>query len=299
MVSTVRELRLPDLGEGLIEAEIVRWLVDVGDVIAVDQPVVEVETAKATVEVPCPYPGVVTARHGAPGDLVDVGAPLLAVAPPESAPSSSGPVLIGFGTPKAEQRQRRSRLAAPAPAGPPVAVISPVVRHLARERGVDLSSVSGTGANGLILRSDVERAAAVERVPLRGIRAATAEKVSRSQREIPHVTCWLDADATGLLAVRAETEVPLLALLARICTAALARYPELNSTVDSERGEIVRLRAINLGIAVQTERGLLVPVIRDAQARTTEQLAADTSRVIAGARPAPWRSANCPVAPSR
>ena len=242
-----------------------------------------------------------------------------------------------------------------------VAVISPLVRRMAREHGLDLRDVTGTGREGLILRTDVERAihgqqhaaggaatvpttaagagatAAVgtdavgagatgtvgagsrtgardalvsgvgsvsgpasesrsgtapgaERIPLRGMRGAAAEKFSRSRREIPDATCWVDADATELLAARKAMNVPgaakvsLLALLARVCTAALARYPELNATVDTESQEIVRLPAVHLGFAAQTERGLVVPVIRDAHARTAEQLSDEIARLTDTAR---------------
>ncbi|MFD7720973.1 dihydrolipoamide acetyltransferase family protein [Streptomyces sp. NPDC059814] len=359
----VLEFKLPDLGEGLTEAEIVRWLVEVGDVVAIDQPVVEVETAKAMVEVPCPYGGVVTARFGEEGAELPVGAPLLTVAvgsvePAGSAAESgsgtgaagaeasgSGNVLVGYGTGAPAVRRRRVRpegLPAPAaapvtssapvpsvapvsaeaagsavvPGGVrgPVAVVSPLVRKLARQHDLDLRQLSGSGPDGLILRADVEsairsvaeapRQAAVtdrapvrpagERVPLRGVRGAVADKLARSRREIPDATCWVDADATELMAARAAMngaggpgagpKVSVLALLARICTAALARYPELNSTVDQEAREIVRLSGVHLGFAAQTERGLVVPVVRDAQARNTESIGAEITRLTEAAR---------------
>jgi pyruvate dehydrogenase E2 component (dihydrolipoamide acetyltransferase) len=316
-MAVVREFVLPDLGEGLTEAEIVRWLVRVGEVVAVDQPVVEVETAKAVVEVPCPYGGVVTARFGEEGEELGVGRPLLTVAVGASEDSPSGPgsgsgsgsgnVLVGYGTGAPAARRRRVR--APAMGGAvavddgPVAVISPLVRRVAREHGVDLRSLTGSGPDGLILRADVERAIAAplvvaepapvsdgSRIPLRGVRGAVADKLSRSRREIPDATCWVDADATELLAARAAmnagatAKVSVLALLARICTAALARHPELNSTVDVERKEVVRLAGVHLGFAAQTERGLVVPVVRDAQSRTVEGLAEEMARLTEAAR---------------
>ncbi|MEU9362700.1 dihydrolipoamide acetyltransferase family protein [Streptomyces sp. NPDC048301] len=352
-MAQVLEFKLPDLGEGLTEAEIVRWLVEVGDVVAVDQPVVEVETAKAMVEVPCPYKGVVTARFGEEGTELPVGAPLLTVAVGSVDPASgqvvsgsvtavgedgaSGNVLVGYGTAAPAARRRRLRPdPAPAPAAPalrpsappeplapvsvavsvqgPVAVISPLVRRLARQHGLDLGQVVGTGRDGLILRSDVESAirasdvdravgeAAVspgpkttgERIALRGVRGAVAEKLSRSRREIPDATCWVDADATELMAARAAmntaggsavgAKISVLALLARICTAALARFPELNSTVDTEAREIVRQSEVHLGFAAQTERGLVVPVVRDAHKRTTESIGDEISRLTELAR---------------
>ncbi|MEE1754418.1 dihydrolipoamide acetyltransferase family protein [Streptomyces sp. SP18CS02] len=374
-MAQVLEFKLPDLGEGLTEAEIVRWLVDVGDVVAIDQPVVEVETAKAMVEVPCPYGGVVTARFGEEGTELPVGAPLITVAvgavgpvdgEPHPTPTASdtapadegsGNVLVGYGTGAPAARRKRVRAGTPAAgpgpapdpapavggpdraartsasAGPsaagkasgpatspgaasgavtapdgPVPVISPLVRKLAREKGLDLRTLRGSGPDGLILRADVEQAmaavpapaavvpapvatpVAAERVPLRGVRGAVADKLSRSRREIPDATCWVDADATELMAARTAMnaaggpKISLLALLARICTAALARYPELNSTVDTAAREIVRLPQVHLGFAAQTERGLVVPVVRDAHDRTAESLSAEFARLTEVAR---------------
>ncbi|MCX4989699.1 dihydrolipoamide acetyltransferase family protein [Streptomyces sp. NBC_00568] len=421
-MAQVLEFKLPDLGEGLTEAEIVRWLVEVGDVVAVDQLVVEVETAKAMVEVPCPYGGVVTARFGEEGTELPVGAPLLTVAvgAPDTGDDAtddkddegSGNVLVGYGTAAPPARRRRvrpsggtvagGRRAAGAPAGAaspagvaspagtstlagrreqsrpepvaaapsdtagpaeaarngvaatrgdgPVPVISPLVRRLARQNGVDLREVEGSGPEGLILRADVEYAlraaatgrlrssSAVEphhtpaagpgsdaafaesapasvssyaditsvvpgaadvsrgatpqgvRVPLRGVRGAVADKLSRSRREIPDATCWVDADATELMQARRAMnaaggpKISLLALLARICTAALARFPELNSTVDMDAREIVRLDQVHLGFAAQTERGLVVPVVRDAHTRDAEGLSAEFGRLTEAAR---------------
>ncbi|MFI1961036.1 dihydrolipoamide acetyltransferase family protein [Streptomyces althioticus] len=372
-MAQVLEFKLPDLGEGLTEAEIVRWLVEVGDVVAVDQPVVEVETAKAMVEVPCPYGGVVTARFGAEGTELPVGAPLLTVAVGETADGrptgdgsgagadgardgasgrepaaeGSGNVLVGYGTSEAPARRRRVRPAAPvvngrsrapepvretrradtpqaapttpagraAPADGPVPVISPLVRRLARQNGLDLRELTGSGPDGLILRADVEHAlraagtqdrpdttraasapaaaagtASVTRVPLKGIRGAVADKLSRSRTEIPDATCWVDADATELMRARAAMNaaggprISVLALLARICTAALARFPELNSSVDTEAREIVRYADVHLGFAAQTERGLVVPVVRNAHTRDAESLSAEFARLTEAAR---------------
>ncbi|MGV9785703.1 dihydrolipoamide acetyltransferase family protein [Streptomyces sp. NPDC003435] len=344
-MAQVLEFKLPDLGEGLTEAEIVRWLVAVGDVVAIDQPVVEVETAKAMVEVPCPYGGVVTARFGEEGTELPVGAPLITVAvgspdpagtAAETEAEGSGNVLVGYGTQAPARRRRRVRAqltvangtapAAPAPAPAPVPVapeppapqgpvpvISPLVRKLARDNGVDLHALRGTGPDGLILRADVEAALRVEatapteapaevppapptarpegtRIPLKGLRGAVAEKLSRSRREIPDATCWVDADATELLRARAAMnaaggpKISLVALLARVCAAALARFPELNSYVDTEAREIVQLPGVHLGFAAQTERGLVVPVVRDAHTRDAESLTAEFARLTEAAR---------------
>ncbi|MEU5631132.1 dihydrolipoamide acetyltransferase family protein [Streptomyces rishiriensis] len=353
-MAQVLEFKLPDLGEGLTEAEIVRWLVQVGDVVAVDQPVVEVETAKAMVEVPCPYGGVVTARFGEEGTELPVGAPLITVAvgapasDAEAGAGGSGNVLVGYGTSEAPARRRRVRSTRPEPAvtvavdgtapmvpvapvaavtpvapassaapaegpGGPVPVISPLVRRLARENGLDLRELTGSGPEGLILRADVENALRVavpreeaaqtaqqpsapsalaggRRVPLKGVRGAVADKLSRSRREIPDATCWVDADATELMRARTAMnaaggpKISLLALLARICTAALARFPELNSTVDQAAREVVQFDQVHLGFAAQTARGLVVPVVRDAQARDAEGLTAEFARLTEAGR---------------
>ncbi|MFE9202261.1 dihydrolipoamide acetyltransferase family protein [Micromonospora sp. NPDC007230] len=348
-----RDFLLPDLGEGLSEAEIVEWRVAVGDVVTVDQTVVEVETAKAVVDVPCPYAGRVVALHGAAGEVRPVGQPLITIAPLDGAEgddphatyreeerAGSGNVLIGYGTGHggSGRRRRRPRLAlAPEPpaaapvgavAGPtptataPAAaeatrtsalVISPIVRRLAKERGIDLASVRGTGPGGVIRRADVEAASAARAtrlaavpdphvglapdgdgdvvIPLTGIRKAIADKLSRSRREIPEVTIWVDVDATGLLATRAainaatpDAPVSILALLARICLSGLRKYPQLNAHVDTEGQRIIQSAGVHLGIAAQTERGLVVPVLRDAQRLTTRELAAALAETTAAAR---------------
>lgn len=190
-------------------------------------------------------------------------------------------------------------------------MISPLVRTIAAEHGVDLAALTPTGPRGVILRRDVEQAIArqselsaapttsvvpasvvvADRIRLRGLRRAVADKMARSRREIPDATTWVDVDATGLLAVkdalrrtRPDLGIELLALLARICVSGLRRFPELNSSVDTGRAEIVRHGRINLGFAAQTDRGLVVPVVRDAHLMTTEDLAAELARLTGLAR---------------
>ncbi|MGI5421350.1 dihydrolipoamide acetyltransferase family protein [Actinomadura luteofluorescens] len=354
MTAATRQVfRLPDLGEGLTEAEIVEWKVAAGDTVEVDQVVVEVETAKAAVEVPVPYAGTVLRLHAEAGTVLAVGEPLIEVGPAESAAApdvrpvpdahpdaaryreeeqaGSGNVLIGYGTGHGPGRRGRRRAGgpkapavAPAPvAAAPVApapeprragaprVISPLVRRIAREHGLDLAAVAATGPRGVILRRDVEQAIATtgtpaetpagtpvpaahpmpERIPLRGIRRAVADKLTRSRSEIPDATTWVDADATALVEAkdalrrtRPELGVGLLALLARVCVAALREFPELNSSVDADRQEIVRYGHVNLGFAAQTDRGLVVPVVRDAHLMTTAQIAAELARLTGLAR---------------
>jgi pyruvate dehydrogenase E2 component (dihydrolipoamide acetyltransferase) len=295
---------LPDLGEGLTEAEIVAWHVAVGDEVRVDQPVVEVETAKATVEVPIPFAGTVESLHGEPGQVVAVGAPLISVASSKGTDTEeSGHVLVGYGTRNGSgtRRDRRARAAATATVDTgdetrAIAVVSPLVRRVARESGVDLSSVRGTGPSGLILRRDIERATArpatdspVQRIPITGIRKAMADKLSRSRREIPEATVWVDVDATDLLAARAtinerrpEEPVSVLALIAKFAIVGLARYPELNGRIEND--ELVLPSAVGLGFAAQTDRGLVVPVVPDAQGMSVRRLSAELARRTADAR---------------
>lgn len=286
---------LPDLGEGLTEATIVDWLVKEGDTVTIDQPVVEVETAKAVVEVPTPYAGVVTKLHAEAGQVLIVGTPLLTigggfdepgiVTAPQKSAEKSGNVLVGYGT-TTTNRRRRARPTAP--------VISPLVRKMAADNGVNLASVSGSGPGGIIRRADVEAVLTPAdpdetRIPLRGMRKTVADKLARSRREIPEATVWVDVDATELVAARTalnaarpDSPVSLLGLVARFTVAGLRRFPELNSRVDGE--EIVRLKRIHLGFAAQTDRGLVVPVVRDAGALSTRELSAAIAARTTAAR---------------
>ncbi len=230
-----RTFTLPDLGEGLTEAELLEWKVEVGDSVAHDQVVAEVETAKSVVTLPSPFTGTVTALHCPAGEVVRVGAPLLSVAGSEDA---SGAVLTGYGTGESE----RWSLSRARPVG-----------------GVEASDA---------------------RVPMR----ASAEKFLRAHRDTPSVTIWADVDATGLLVERASRGAGLLALLARACLTGLAEFPEFNSRVDSDRGEVVRLSQVHLGFAAQTPEGLVVPVVRDADRLSLDALAAELRRLTGLAR---------------
>jgi 2-oxoisovalerate dehydrogenase E2 component (dihydrolipoyl transacylase) len=337
--------RLPDLGEGLAEAEIVTWRVAAGDTVQVDQVVVEVETAKAIVEVPVPYAGTVLRLHADAGAVLAVGEPLISVGPVRSEQADSaaeryrdeeqagsGNVLIGYGTGKAPvSRRRRARaavteaateavavsVAVPGAPTPPTSspvsplVISPLVRKLAKDNGIDVAQLTPSGSGGVVRRRDVEEAITVtraaqapaaptietstsdttERIPLKGLRRTVAEKLVRSRTEIPDATTWVDVDATALLetkdtlrAAYPDRQIGLLALLARICVAGLRRFPELNSSVDTAQNEILRFPYVNLGFAAQTERGLVVPVVHNAHRMTTAQLAAELARLTALAR---------------
>jgi pyruvate dehydrogenase E2 component (dihydrolipoamide acetyltransferase) len=348
---------LPDLGEGLTEAEIISWLVDVGDEVRTDQPVVEVETAKAVVEVPVPFAGTVTALHGRPGQVLAVGRPLITVGAEtvvadaqtagglrepgmvngrRAADGTSGNVLIGYGTPTAAAVRRRRRRAtvahgmdsvATSPASADAssadgaastaAVISPPVRLLAKRAGLDLSTITGTGPRGIIRRADVQAAiasasrpsspaapatagghggargnddhAADRRIPMTPTRRYIADKMSRSRQEIPEATVWVDVDATDLLAARAEINrrgsdrpVSVLALLSRLVVLGLRRYPELGGRIDGT--DIVLPAHVHLGFAAQTDRGLVVPVIRDAERMTSRELSAAIAGLTDAAR---------------
>jgi pyruvate dehydrogenase E2 component (dihydrolipoamide acetyltransferase) len=403
---------LPDLGEGLTEAELVNWLVAVGDEIRVDQPIAEVETAKSMVEVPSPYAGTVAVLHGEPGQTLDVGKPLISVMPvgasssavsssgaalggaggagpddaappaavaespergsspdvPADSPAAvaaeayreeekagSGNVLIGYGTPGGHGVARRSRAPKRAAATSVVepaggvsaaekaaddlvllrtrvpgklgAVISPLVRRMARDHGVDLGELQGSGASGLIMRRDVEAVIkpspvverpAVEpaapasasgtdartglgisgRTAVRGVRKAVAANMTRSRSEIPEATVWVDVDATARVEMRAALKKAdphntpgLLAFIARFVTAGLKKFPELNTrivtTEDVAGGmmqEIVAFDGVNLGFAAQTDRGLMVPSVRNADKLSARELDAEIRRLTAVVR---------------
>jgi pyruvate/2-oxoglutarate/acetoin dehydrogenase E1 component/pyruvate/2-oxoglutarate dehydrogenase complex dihydrolipoamide acyltransferase (E2) component len=252
---------LPDLGEGLAQAEVVEWQVAVGDEITHDQSVVEVETEKSVVTLPSPFAGTVTALHCDPGEIVEVGAPLLSVSRTPSVNGSgeepggrSGAVLTGYGT---GGGPGLVRAATPSP-----------------YPGTDGRASEGTAFQG------PEPLRPGTRIPM----DATAEKFLRAHRETPAVTIWADADATGLLAARAAQGTGLLPLLARACLSALAAFPALNARVDADRAEIVRMPHTHLGFAAQTDHGLVVPVLRNADRLTFDGLTAELRRLTGLAR---------------
>lgn len=329
---------LPDLGEGLTEAEIVRWLVKVGDVVAVDTPIAEVETAKSIVELPSPYAGVIEELHGEPGTTVPVGKPLITVGDPagaayrEEEQAGSGNVLVGYGTTETAGAGRRRRPrgvsgtarvvseasgvsgtngasgATKVPENRVPLVISPLVRRLARDAGVDLKTIDGSGEGGLIVRRDVEQVIAnrfepktepvvsrtglheLRRTPMSGFRKAVVATLTRSRAEIPEATTWVDVDATPLVELRESLRTAgdpgpgLLALMARFTVAGLLKYPELNGYVDTEREELVQYDGVNLGLAAQTDRGLVVPAVGNAHTLTARGLDAEIRRLTTSAR---------------
>jgi pyruvate dehydrogenase E2 component (dihydrolipoamide acetyltransferase) len=312
-MTTVRQFLLPDLGEGLTEADIVRWHVAVGDQVVLNQVIAEVETAKAVVELPSPFAGTVTELKAEAGATVDVGSPIIAIDTGDevaTAPSEKIPVLVGYGVAEAPaSRRRRHRanghgtstvppVAAPAPAtepeptaGRPMA--KPPVRYLARQRGIDLSDVTGTGPDGVITREDVlghdggtpavaPDGARETRTPIKGVRKLTAESMVRSAFAAPHVTEFITVDVTPMMelvdtlrghSVFEGVRVTPLTLVSKALLLALRDNPSLNSYWDEATKEIVTKHYVNLGIAAATPRGLMVPNIKDAQALSLRDLA--------------------------
>jgi len=339
------EFVLPDVGEGLEEGEIVSWLVAPGDTVARDQPLVEVQTDKALVELPSPVAGQIVSVAFAPGDIVKVGQVLVILedgqggdSAPPSAPSATAPAAAlgtpGPATPAAESDSTPTSTATPPPGtggGPGRPKAAPAVRKLALERGVDLATIAGSGPGGRILAADVETAAgpatgvpdrgtsAVRnagstgqasgrlgwmepgRHPLRGIRRVTAETMARSWSEIPHLTTLDEIDATGLLAARqrladAGIDITIGALLVAAVARGLRRYPVFNASLDipgagatspgasPAGGTIVVHPDCNIGLAVATADGLVVPVITHADRRPLADLAAEVRRLTTAAR---------------
>lgn len=349
--------KLPDLGEGLTESELLNWKVSIGDTVHLNQVIAEVETAKAVVELPSPYEGVVADLLAEPGQTVPVGDPLVSfkisedddAAPgPSAATDSAGaqeeeeekrqPTLVGYGAEVAKKGrpQRRARLGNVAsnsesaedsatrggvvvlernPASPlkerPRS--TPPVRKFARDAGVNLEDVTGTGAAGLITREDVEKfvaqgaAPAVaqaaepvtsgagereERVPIKGVRKATAAAMVHSAFTAPHVTEFLTVDVTKTMKLIrklkekdfAGVRLGPLQVVSKVVTAALMRHPELNSRWDETAGEIVVPRYVNLGLAAATPRGLMVPNIKNAQEMSLRDLCVAMDELVTTAR---------------
>ncbi|MFC3584955.1 dihydrolipoamide acetyltransferase family protein [Streptantibioticus rubrisoli] len=356
---------MPDVGEGLTEAEILKWYVVVGDTVSDGQVVCEVETAKAAVELPIPFDGVVSELRFDEGATVDVGTPIITVdtdpgAPAEApapapaaepeAPAAPEPpkrqaVLVGYGVAESSTK-RRPRKASATPAAPaavtqqpvlnghggtaqaapepplapepPRPLAKPPVRKLAKDLGVDLATVVPTGPNGTITREDVQAAAApapapVEqaapvapaepvavsretretRVPIKGVRKATAQAMVASAFTAPHVTEFVTFDITRTMRLVQELKTDLafaglkvspLLLVAKALLVAIKRNPQINASWDEENQEIVHKEYVNLGIAAATPRGLIVPNIKDAQAKTLPELARSLGELVATAR---------------
>ena len=366
-MSRVREFALPDLGEGLTEGEILRWLVSVGDTVLLNQPIVEVETAKAAVEVPSPYAGVVVSLHYAAGTTVDVGSVIISVdtdpmagalpdpaagpgsadlvpSPPESTVSTAAPLigevgangrtanLVGYG-PKSVTATRRPRRDQPSVATPPIAadpppataarvsaaavgqaaaqsagafsvLAKPPVRKLAKQLGIELAALVGTGPGGIVSRSDVQAAGRPlalamsadsgtreRRIPVKGVRKVMAQAMAHSAFTAPHVTEFVTVDVTPTmdLVVRlralpefAEVKVSPLLLVAKAVLLAAKRHPGVNSTFTDEA--IIEKDYVHLGIAAATPRGLVVPNIKDADQLSLVELASALQDLVETAR---------------
>ena len=295
------EFKLPDIGEGLAEAEVAKWLVRVGDRVVEDQPVLEMMTDKAAVEIPAPGAGVVVEQRAAEGDVVKIGAVLYVL---ETDASIGGAPVPASDAKTVETHDA----AAPSPAEGSSVLAPPAVRKLARELGVDLTQVRGSGPGGRISAEDVKLHVSVpakasappapaatpgERVPLRGVRRRMAETMAESARSIAHVTGFHELDASEFQALyrrlRADAETagrrfPFDALLVRAAAIALEKHPIFNSSLDVERMELVMHPRANIGVATATPDGLIVPVVADAGALSLEDVATEVDRLAAAAR---------------
>jgi pyruvate/2-oxoglutarate dehydrogenase complex dihydrolipoamide acyltransferase (E2) component len=281
---------LPDLGEGMTEAELVQWRVAVGDHVTRDQIVAHVQTDKAEVELPVPASGTVVRLGAEVGDLVPVGAPLLELIPDEGTALGGTPVRGQTTTSvSAPSEARRGVSSAPKPAGDDGgrARAAPPVRRLAKELGIDLAAVAGTGPGGRVTAADVRNAATHptdRREPLRGVRRAMARNLADAWREVPHISLFDELDARPLLAAHTELRehddrLTLSALLVRAAVVAIETFPIVNSSLDSARDEVIFHGAVNVGIAVASDDGLVVPVVHDAQALDLVELGREVLRV--------------------
>ncbi len=275
------EFRLPDLGEGIHEAEVRRWLVAEGQPVREDQPLVEVETDKAVVEIPSPAAGIVV-RHGAgEGEVVAVGSVLATI---EKTPSEEPLGIVGFVPHAATVPQ------------PPLQA-TPIARRVAKELGVEITQIKGTGPEGRVTEEDVRLHAGLpreeERVPLRGLRKRIAERMVQSAFSAPHVTAMEEADVTNLVALRARAlevaeargiKLTFLPFIVKAVVSALTAHPFLNASLDPQAGAVVLKRYYHIGIATATEEGLLVPVIRDADRKDLWEIARELARLTEAAR---------------
>jgi len=309
------EFKLPDLGEGVVEGEIVKWLVKPGDMVEEDQSVVELMTDKATVAVPAPRAGKVVSLHGKEGEITKVHHPLLTLEVSGAAPAASPPSQVPAAAPAA------ASAAAPAVRTVESAakvLATPVTRRMAREHGLDLAAIAGTGPQGRVLKADVQAAldlgrsepvqappraklvplpsaAADQRIPLRGLRRKIAEKMVKSKYTAPHSLFVEEVDVTELVTLRKRLNASLAAsgdtlkvsFLPFVCKALIPvfrKYPSLNANFDDAAQELVQRGSFHFGIAAATEDGLTVPVVKDVDRLTIRQLAEEVARLAAGAR---------------
>ena len=274
------EFKLPDLGEGLTEGEIARWLVTEGQELAEDDPLVEIQTDKTTVEIPSPAAGTVTKILVAEGEIVPVGTVLVVIGADGVEPIAAAPEPKAAPAPTARKESVDSTQAR--------VQATPIVRRVAQELGVDLAQLSGTGPNGRITEDDVRSAGGEglvlnqhkpsegRREPVRGVRRQIVEHLTKAHREVPAVTFVEECDFT---------DVDLKELVPRTLkavAASLAEYPELNARLEGD--EIVYLERYDFGVAVQTDQGLVVPVVRDCDSASLEDLGAEVERLAEAAR---------------
>ena len=297
------EFKLPDLGEGVAEGEIVRWLVGDGDAVHADQPIVEVMTDKVTVELQAPVNGVIRSRGGEPGDVLPVGAVLVTIdtADGVSPAATAAPAVAPPAAPEAPP-------AKPATKSTGAVIALPAVRQLAKDLGITLEGLAGTGSDGRITEADVraattgassttaapvEASPAVRRVPLRGMRRAIAEHLLDAQRNTAPYTYVDEVDFTELVRLRerlgALTDRPAIRLtflpfILAALSMALREHPELNATVDAESGDLLVHSGQHIGVAVHTADGLVVPVVRSVEKRNLLDLSAEIERLSEAAR---------------
>ena len=301
--------RLPDLGEGLTEAQLVAWRVEEGARVEVNAPLCDVETAKAVVVIPSPWAGTIQKLHARPGESVAVGEALVTITAAEGAQAEAAPgTLVGYGPGAGPESgiRRRARTRVSSSEGSGDVRAAPFVRQLAKEKGVDLAQVIGTGPAGRITRADVEAASVApaaaaaapaappstdgeRRISVVGIRKAIARQMVRSVSTIPQFTEFAVFDATNLMAAREQRKAsgrsmtPLPYFIAAMVKAVQA-FPLMNSSWDESRDEIIVKQPIHVGIAVNTSQGLLVPVLRDAAKLDLDAIAEQSAQLIEGAR---------------
>ena len=309
----VFEFKLPDVGEGVAEGEVVKWLVKEGQEVNENQPLVEIMTDKVNVEIPSPRKGTVLSLNAKEGEVVKVGQVLITIAEKGEPTSAPKPTPAPVPTPAAAKvEEAPSRAVAPALQRKPHEILAtPATRKLARDLGVDLEMVQATGPGGRITEDDVRKfkqpemipaATAVatlgprgveERVPLRGIRRKTAERMAKSKHTAAHVTHVDEVDMTEVVHLRDKAKVSaekrgvkltFLPFIIKALIPALKQYPYLNASLDDEKEEIILKKYYNIGIATNTDQGLVVPVLKDADHKSITQLAEEIGKLSEKAR---------------
>lgn len=304
----IYEFRLPDIGEGLVEGEVVRWLVKEGDLLQEDQPMVEIMTDKATVEISSPRGGRVARRLYAEGQNCPVGKVLIEIeldtGPSEGpVPPAKGPAGTSPSVPTRSHALPDRGAAGGSGGGTPAASVlaTPATRKLARDAGVDIGAVAGTGPAGRITSADVEAHGGTPvqknegdvRIPFRGLRKKIAENMVRSKHTAAHFTYVEEIDCTLLVLLRARAnqrlapegvKLSFLPFIVKATVAALEKFPQLNATLDEAAGEIVQRKQVHIGLATATEAGLMVPVVRNANPLSVVELAQEIDRLAAVTR---------------